>query len=371
MRGAHRTEQLANNNIMRKTVIAALLVSASVASAATATMKVGALSFALNNDYQADVKFNNVNTLDTLSGLMECAGTAKYTAKTQTINNKSILNAIGKALGLTFTSKAKLVIINYDNSLTAPPYPPYLIVGEMASVVNGPRTGTPSLSQTRDLVGSKVFTPVPTIDWVTYDRVDLVGTDLVENVWPKASVYVYDPGLTLSCVNVTGFFSFEEAYCYFCWDTVDRVTQGSFTTGTSTSGDFCLGIETTCGLKGSGTTKFYLTIKFNNSKGLNPWIDPLEAVYDDATYTWLSALYAQQVSDVNKLIFTVAGVVRYPWSIKAVNGLTSNWGTMTMSGASGYTANPYCGVCTGSVTISQTTDLSIPLPCVVAVNQGE
>lgn len=358
---------------MRKTVIAALLVSASVASAATATMKVGALSFALNNDYQADVTINGQNRFNTLTPLQNCAGTAKYTAKTQKINNTTILKAIGNVIGVSFSSKAKLVIVNYDNDLTAPPYPQYLIPiapdaselvdsSGMGLVVNGPRVWGEGDIRTMDPYAG--LWPILTqTDWVNYDNISTDGTqtDLTSEVWPKSEVFVYDPGLAnLTCWNVTGFFSFEEAYCYFCWDTADRVTQGSFTTGTTTTGSFCLGTKTNCGLKGSGTTKFYLTIKFNNQISSNPWIDI-------TTSTWLPPYFdgAKQVTDKERLTFTVAGVVRYTWTIKQSAGLTGAFGTMTMGTANGFGATPYCGTMTGSVTVSETTNIQIPLSCVV------
>jgi hypothetical protein len=165
---------------------------------------------------------------------------------------------------------------------------------------------------------------------------------------------------------VTGFFSIEEAYCYFCWDTVDRVTKGTFSTGTQiTTGDICIGGTTTaCQTKGSGTTKFYLTIKFNNIISQNVWING--HYIDDITDGdgWIPVNYtipAQNQGAADWLSFSVGGVVTYPWKIKSVNGFAVAVGTMTMSQANGYGQNPWCGVFTGSVKITETDDCKIPI----------
>ena len=82
-----------------------------------------------------------------------------------------------------------------------------------------------------------------------------------------------NPNPNLQCFDVTPFFAFEESYCKFCWDTMDRVTDGSITRGQTVSDPPCAGGLTQCGVKGSGTTKIYWTVKFNSAdelSNLNP-----------------------------------------------------------------------------------------------------
>ena len=217
------------------------------------------------------------------------------------------------------------------------------------------------------------------IDWVDYDDTQLntiVGdssSGVSANDWPKAHVFVSDPTGTLPCLDVTGFFSIEEAYCYFCWDTVDRVTKGTFSTGTQTGGDICIGITTHCSTKGSGTTKFYLTIKFNNIISQNVWID---GNYIDSITEgngWIPIGYtigAQNQGAADWLSFSVGGVFTYPWTIKSVNGAAWAIGTMTMSQANGYGQNPWCGVFTGSVKITETDDCKIPICWTQPINRS-
>jgi len=116
---------------MKKTILlAALVISASigsqVASAATAVGKVGVLTFALTDTYQHYVYLNGAQSQSSACELKDCQNTVKYVTGTEKIDNKRIINAIGKALGVTFTSKAQLAVVNYDNDLPNPAYPPYL-----------------------------------------------------------------------------------------------------------------------------------------------------------------------------------------------------------------------------------------------------
>jgi hypothetical protein len=201
------------------------------------------------------------------------------------------------------------------------------------------------------------------IDWVNYDESVCSLVAPATGLHPRAEVFVVDTknaNPLLRCYNVTPFFSFEEAYCYFCWDTADRVTSGSIKS--SQTSDICLGTSA-CSLSGSGTTQFYLKIKFNNySEGafgnffLNSWYSSANCA---VTFTPVS---------VDKwLNFSVDGVVKYPWTIKNIGGSAGSlfvpMGTMTMGTANGYANNPYCGVLTGSIKITETTDSKLPVAC--------
>jgi len=375
---------------MKKTILTAMAVVVSTgglalnasAAAVQATTKVGNLSFALTETYQRYVYLNGAQNQFTIygllggaaePGLLNCDATTKYSTLTQTINNKTIITAIGKALGVVFTQNAQLALWNYDNAVPAPAYPPNL-PDPMTLAWNGPRDYAGNL--VADDVGADWRWPnLNQSDWVNYDWAEQAawvagGGDPLR--WPQALVYISDPknpSAALQCIEVTPFFSFEEAYCYFCWDTVDRVTSGTLTTTTEP----CIG--GLCSTKGNGTTKFYLTIKFNNDKTTNPWIDrgsnwPTAApdvnsyaaeLFAQGAYSLVKGFPDVPITSVIK--FTVSGVVNYPWTAKAMNGITSAFGTMTMTKANGYASTPWCGTLDGNVKIVDTTDASLPVPC--------
>jgi hypothetical protein len=373
-------------------ILAALVISASIGSqvvnattsSCTPSFKVGNLSFALSDDYQINVLGNGVQDQHTVTSenqidLAHCNLSVKYVDQVAKVDTARVIAAIGTAVGHTFTKKAQLALVNYDNELPAPPYPPYLI-DPASDTYNGPRefhgenggfgASTPPA---REIINSMGEWPNNVqIDWVDYDDTQDNGisndssSGLSANDWPKSHVFVSDPtgSAGWQCLDVTGFFSIEEAYCYFCWDTVDRVTKGTFSTGTQvTTGDICIGGTTTaCQTKGSGTTKFYLTIKFNNIISQNVWID---GNYIDSITEgngWIPIHYTIQNQLAGDwLSFSVGGVVTYPWKIKSVNGHAVAVGTMTMSQANGYGQNPWCGVFTGSVKITETDDCKIPI----------
>jgi hypothetical protein len=338
---------------MKSTLLVTLAISACIGNQvlwASATRKIGTLSFALTDTYQYRVYQNGVQTETTVDDLVACLGNVKYETKSEKIDNKRILGAITKALGCTFTTKDQLVVVNYDNYIPAPPYPPYL-VDPASETFNGPRDTAGYL-----IAAMETWPNERQIDWVEYDLDNAPG-DVGSNRWPKAMVFVSDPSNATAacmCKDVSPFFSFEEAYCYFCYDTVDRVTAGNLTTGSSTTGDICIGTETSCGTKGSGTTKWYMTIKFNNT-AKNIWFDqfygfesPVSGVAGDDNVS--AALW-----------FTVGGVVNYPWKYTTKDNVYTVFGTMTMSQATGYGQNPYCGVLNGSVKITETTNAKTPI----------
>jgi hypothetical protein len=415
---------------MKKILITALALAAigsQVANAAsTATMKLGVLSFALTDTLQGptargvhdQLAPGKPAALETVPFLAACAGSYKYSSSQGVVNNPAIFRAISSAWDPAryfsqlngsgngvFTPKAKLVILNYDNDLVAPPYPPYLPeLGPnlgAANTYNGPLIQDPvpfdesayfpvttfgienflvDWALANDPVNNKYVWTWPNlhqIDWVDYDGwsdVDLgfpqdESLDRTLRPYDKALVYISDPTnvrLEYQCLNVSPFFSFEEAYCYFCWDTVDRVTDGTFLTG-GRGGDVCLGNIFLCASKGSGTTRWYLTIKFNNQRLENEWLIKETGLGLNDLRPWLIRdAYMIPLSGPgadSKLSFSVAGVVNYPWMIKIVQGVPSAFGTMTMAQANGFASNPWCGVLRGSVTVTETTDLNIPVGC--------
>jgi hypothetical protein len=361
---------------MKKTILlAALVISASigsqVASAAGAT-KVGVLTFALSDTYQQNILQNGLQTpipAATETYFANCNANLKFVTKTEAINTITVINAIGTALGVHFTSRAQLGIVNYDNNIPAPVYPQYLVnelgvygtdpadaYGTLA--FNGPRSGNPAGGDGNFIAAMGQWPNEKQIDWVEYDKVDATG-DVGADRWPKSQVWLSDPTnpntALQGCINVTPFFSFEEAFCYFCWDTVDRVSSATLASVAGPQGDVCLGGVGGCGLKGSGTTKWYMTIKFNNSAAADVWLNQ----QDEAGYAYDISPVANlgNLTTINQeVIFAVSGVVSYPWTIKPLNALATAFGTMTMSQANGYGNNPYCGVLTGSVKITETVN---------------
>ena len=330
------------------------------------------------------------------------------------MDNPAILRAISAAITGTdykqignsgngvFTSKATLAVWNYDNLLSAPPYPPYLPETSVdadgnplpaASTFNAPLVPevdlvTPAVTDVLidvELAGTTTgsqwtWPNLHTIDWVDYDGTSSRTETLDPSLWPKARVFVLDatnPNVIYQCVDVSPFFSFEEAYCYFCWDTVDRVTDGSFATGSA--GEICIG--SSCGTSGNGTTRYYMTIKFNNQNALNFWLNAYApgtvAAVEDIIAPWLplnnlvpptytfpvsitdpvsgNTITSRPMAVEAELQFAVSGVFVYPWKFKSVNGITGAFGTMTMAQATGFASNPWCGVLGGSVKIVEKT----------------
>ena len=374
---------------MKRSILTVMAVVAGIgglalnanAAAVQATTKVGDLSFALTDTYQRYVYLNGAQNQFTIynaagdaaePGLLNCDAALKYSTLTEKIDNKRVIAAIGKVLRASFTATAKLALWNYDNGVPAPPYPPVL-PSPMAVAWNGPRCAFGNLVENE--VGDWFWPNLNQIDWVDYDWPVKTGDLLPATRWPNATVYISDPknpNPALQCIEVSPFFSFEEAYCYFCWDTVDRVTSGNLTVTTEP----CIG--GLCSTTGKGTTKFYLTIKFNNDPTDNIWITlndnfgtavPIPDAGSYADQLWNQGAYSlvngfADLPALSVLKFTVAGVVNYPWAAKTVNGIKSTFGTMTMAKANGYASTPWCGVLDGTVKIVDTTDATVLVPCV-------
>jgi hypothetical protein len=203
---------------------------------------------------------------------------------------------------------------------------------------------------------------VAQIDWVDYSQ---LATDSQYNpnpswLWNKATVHISDPSnpsANLQCVDVSPFFSFEEAFCYFCWDTIDRVTSGSALTTSVSATEVCIG-GGGCGFKGSGTTKLYFTIKFNAVDRENKYLA--------VNFPGVPGIGNQNTIDEHS--FTVSGIISYPWKFGVKNGVSGAFGTMTMAQANGYGREPYCGVLAGSVKITGVTDVQVPIPCIASRN---
>jgi hypothetical protein len=370
----------------KTTMIAALVVSASLGTmavnAATAIGKLGVLNFALTDTYQHFVYLNGAQNQVTACQLKDCPSTdvTKYVTGTDKINNARILAAIGKTLGVKFTSKAKLVVVDYENDIPNPAYPMYLecefnpdVAIGGADTFNAPVdfifnvNNDPTVNggfAWEDALFDFSFGAWPNeqqIDWVDYSTTTPNWAESVthnadpnKSLWPRATVHVSDPSnaaLDLQCVDVSAFFSFEEAYCYFCWDTVDRVTSGSASITQNNTGTICT--QSGCSYKGSGTTKWYFTIKFNNNPVDNQFL-ALEYGVD----------FVNTLQSADELVFAASGVISYPWVYKTVDGLGDVWGTMTMAQAAGYANDPFCGVLAGSITITESDDTKVPLPCV-------
>jgi hypothetical protein len=361
---------------MKNKVIGGLLLTAAIGSqvSAVAAEKLGNLTFALTDNRQQTVSVNgNANAAQangSVTALLDsvapwdddlCDALVKYESKSTKVDTKYVINAIGKAIGKTFDPKAQLILENYDNELPAPPYPPYInpagIGDDMLNVFNGPRDDTGAL------FGGYLWPNELQIDWVNYALAIPVG-----DVDPKARVYVFENKANGACLEVSPFFSIEEAYCYHCWDTVGRVTKGQLSTKDPSAGDPCVGGGGVgCGLSGNGKTQYYLTVNFNNILSENVYLDTTlnGTDYNDYLiaegFTDVAGQVVKQVAFSDELQFTVAGVVNYSWKIKPIAGVAAALGTHSIAKAEGYgDLGNRCGVFTGSVKITETDKLDLP-----------
>jgi len=377
------------------------MVTAGVASSGLAQhVKEGTLNFNLKQDYQALVTTNGTAVSAqafpmSWPTIQNCSGYVNYKNKVKYIKNKEIIQAISwtlssatddpsstafRTLGL-FTTKATLAIYNYDNRLLAPPYPPYMS-SELAEQNGGFLYMPLEAIDWPDMQGG-IYNPLWFYDRETYPqwpewtfpwnfqktwpdenkiRWNYIMDDCVESPTPTHMVRIFvkdptNPQPGLRCVEVTPFFEIEEAYCHFCWDTMDRVTVGKITAGTTAKTDYEVCVRSittvTCGRSGKGTTKWYSTVKFNNTSD-NAWITRFYLTQ------WEQFVIGPDLSPnapgvAYAMWFTVNGIVTYPWSYKALakNEGLDVFGTMSMSSASGYGAAPFCGVISGSVSIPE------------------
>jgi hypothetical protein len=392
------------------------------------TTKLGLLNFSLANRFQAysagkgwgiqvapndprllngTVNWDNISY--TYGDAVGCQGAVKYTSANRTINNATIIGAINKALSWPvgknsalqadnsvlggilvarlspyagqFSTKAMLVAVNYDNGRALPPYPPTQdYVGDEGTGVgsfdtalwNAPwfLNGLPDLSQTD---GSIIPLAWPNENYISWGK---LWTTEDGPTWAGARVFIIDPknaNPNLQCFDVTPFFALEESYCYYCWDTMDRVTDGKITYGSSSSTPPCATGVSSCGITGSGTTRFYWTVKFDNVQG--GWVDDATAPNSVLSSGFgLGSLYYNGIVGISPLVgdvygwklddtdqpgsqyalgFTVSGVATYPWKFKTLSD-NASWpmGTYSMS-ASGFGFSPMCGLFSGSVTMTE------------------
>jgi hypothetical protein len=411
---------------MRKTLVAALIITAGLGGQAMAQVappealslsnllvepstKVGLLSVSLNNQAMAydkgggkwgvqinpsrGIAPNPARTWDIWSYeyLANCLGTVTYRSATKQINNKSIINAINQAfrkpasgntaggifvtggspyIGQFGTNTAQLVVINYDNYLKAPPYPPSedLAYPDLTVPTSFNALGIPNapwnffdVPSTGTADGATIALTWPNQNYISWGK---PNPDSEGPQWLGVRVFVIDPknaNENLRCFDVTPFFAIEEAFCSYCWDTADRVTDGSITAGTSVTDPPCAIGGQLCGRKGSGTTKFYWTLKFN-SIGAG-WEAP-NALLEWYYWNWLGfdkawgETYGTILDEgnINKstdsLRFTVNGIATYKWSYKKMSdGFTWPVGTTSMS-SSGFGYSPLCGVFSGTVSMT-------------------
>jgi len=358
---------------MRKTLIAALVIAGAASQVEAQHVKVATMTFSLTHQYQSSVvdksgyayeparpRDNSVPpnwmswwVLD--NGL----NSVKYTSKTKKITTANVISAISYTLSQksVFSSQARLVVVDYENVMTFPPYPnlPWMI--DAAGAL--PTYNWPA--------GGANWPDEAVIRW-NYHYTTAGGelSDLgLGAEGHNTQVWILDaPNANplWRAVNVSPFFEIEENSCMFCWDTVNRVTDGNLTPAPNVA---CIGGGG--GVSGCGTTKWYSIVKFNNTLG-NAHIDPALSADAQAYYaetaanggkgftTMAPAPVGTGVAGVDRALwFTVGGVVTYKWCYKALgtDEPVVPIGTMNMSSAQGYGASPFCGVVTGSVTITE------------------
>jgi len=336
---------------MRKTLIAALVVAGVASQAFAQHVKEATLTLSLTHTYQYLVTVNGAPAANDLSWQAlvdgDCTDTLQYTSKTKKITQREVINAIAYTLGGAFTTKATLVLDNYDNILKAPPYPRY--PWWMPGQEEGEGVPYPVWTHPEERV------TWPDENYIRWSWIVWLDTDFEY----EANVYVKDPSNAnplWRCVNVTPFFEIDENYCFFCWDTMDRVTSGKIQELADAPVP-CFESDSDCGLKGSGTTKWYWTIRFNNTQ------NNIAFYWDDWLYYWNDvlgfevnppALAAYGTAAQYAMVWTIGGVVSYSWSYKALGSGEPIDVLGTLSGnVLGYGATPFCGVLTGSVKMAE------------------
>jgi len=392
------------------------------------TTKLGLLNISLKNQYQAydtgkkqnpwGVTINPPDPLETdhpnrdwtitsYDYLARCVGTVIYATKTKTVDNKSILRAINAAFRRTpvgevegdrlpgifvnagspylgsFTTSAKIVVVNYENLRHLPPYPPtidnyYNPYVNYATVWNAPWVLNDSPYLAND--GEQIPPAPDTLFWPNQNYISWGKPDPSAEgfSWVGTRVFVIDPknvNENLRCFDVTPFFAFEEGYCKFCWDTHDRITDGSITKTPEiweTDPPCSIFIEgEDCGTKGSGVTKFYWTVKFNNvgapwARNPNYLLERYYLAYLQFDPAW-GEIYGARLDDAggiqqsfDSLAFTVGGVATYnsptspyKWKFKKLSdGFSWPMGKFSMSSA-GFGYSPMCGVFSGPVSMTE------------------
>lgn len=351
---------------MRKTLAAALVVSVGLGGQAYAQHeKEATVNFSLTHQFQKPVKVNGVESRLSWPAIEACNGTVSYKSVSKKITSQNIIKSIsaaiswnqttGKRNSALWTSSAVLVMSEYENVLIAPPYPNYPTWMPVPGDLPGGELGNLGSSQLWTEPWTTEGFAWPNDNSIRWNYIDLdpdCAPDAV-NYEHHTRFWIKDPKNVSSlyqCFEVTPFFEIEEAYCYFCWDTIDRVTDGSITSGLS-GGAICER-GPSCGVKGSGTTKWYATIRFNNTVdnfNLLSWYRINYELLVNPTPAQVGADF----SDLS-LQFTVSGVMTYKWSYKQLGKDEAIVCIGTMSAnLQGFGASPYCGVFTGSVSIPE------------------
>lgn len=323
--------------------------------------------------------------------------------------NPSAVNIWRGALGVKTT---KLVIARYENEQQAPPYPPNMDVYWNGFVTD---TNNPDVWQAQwynapwdSDITLATYGDMYQLQWPNknanawgkprtlgdgsgiawdYEIAPVISGDVARVGKPGMQVFAIDPknvNPNLRCFDVTPFFTFEEGVCQYCWDTMDRVTDGIIQKASIVPGSLELPCqapgptpEAVCSVKGSGNTKFFLNIKFNNvsadrSININGAGNPLLENYytvimggpELGLLTWGTPLAfgarldaGDRTASVAALNFEVSGVTTYAWAYKPVAisstfKVTEAMGKMSLT-AQGHGWSPMCGILTGPVTITE------------------
>lgn len=361
---------------MRKTLIAALVIAGAASQVMAQSAKEATLNFSLTHQYQKDIKVNGQipplnevnNVYMSWPSIVACDGVVTYKSMSKKVTSQSLIQAISFAFTQRtslFTSKAQLVVIRYTNPWALAPYP--TLPGYMPyeeSDVN--LDGVQDANWTIPTMSADGQATWPDENIIRWDLIQPSCAADAERTVNWTHVYIKDPNNPVAiyrCVQVTPFFAFEESYCQFCWDTIDRVTDGSIVAG-EIGGEPCLE-GPACNLKGSGTTKWFMTARFNNTV-MNSHLlkDYWNLLYtttlaDGGAYGFVAfepLPVAPGQDNVDKALWiTVSGVATYKWSYKSAGkGLgVASIGTISVSNAQGYGMSPFCGVVTGSFSIPE------------------
>jgi hypothetical protein len=294
----------------------------------------------------------------------------------------NIIADIGHVLGIGFTSKAQLELVQGELSGFFNVIPG---LSNSAPLYNEPGYLDGVYDTTTD-TGDSTIISADTVTYVAlangrhFQPNPITGLNPVGHFQPWGQIFVKDPGAAgysaanPLCVNVTYFFDLEVQECYDCYFLNSFISDATFSTKTTVQGGPpCCGVSST--LVGKGKDQYYLTLSFDDTID-NPYLNP-SAAYTDyyvgkqgvlptVAYVDGSTPDALTYSDPIKsglgtqspyeAKFTLNGILAYSWTLGYVNAgdlLPDFYGTAT------YTANGYgfvalvCRLITATGTISE------------------
>ena len=322
-----RTESKQNRKIMKNmktklitSVALAACMGTQAFAASTTLSKEDTITFALTLQGQKSVS-TSPTALDAGNFSQK---PRYYKTVTQKVTEQNLIKCMGQVLGTTFSSKAKLVLVqgelsgffNVVSDVTPRTFLSYDDSGIFYGMTNGTDVGTGPFLTGGATGSSRVGTTLPdqTVTFFTLDNgrhyqtypwtdtatvttniftdtngvsstnyssvpnIPAVATYPVGHFQPWGQLFIKDPaqpGFSVDnpyCVNVTYFFNLEVEECYDCFYMNSFISDASFTSkGGGVGFPACCGVGST--VVGNGTDKYYLKLKFDDTIA-NQFLDP-------------------------------------------------------------------------------------------------